>query len=112
MSARSQEKRMTIEAQVLRHLRISRRISLNKAGRICNITGSAIVHMEQGRMDISSARLETMVLGYGYTMDEFYEYLDGKAVPKNFRDECLIMLRDMDDSKLSLVHGLLTNMSK
>jgi transcriptional regulator with XRE-family HTH domain len=112
MSTRSQQKRITKEAQILRHLRIQAGLSLNQAGRKCAITGSAIAHIEQGRMDISRARIEAMVDGYGCTMEEFYEYMDGKPVPMNLRDECQIILRTLDPSKLTLAHGLLSNLAK
>ena len=112
MSERSQHKRITLEAQILRHLRIRAGLSLNDAGRVCNITGSAIAHIEQGRMDVSKKRIETMVQGYGCTIDEFYEYLDGKAVPMNYRDECYMLIRNLDETKLPLVHGVLANFAK
>ena len=112
MSERSQQKKITSEAKILRHLRMSAELSLNDAGRVCNITGSAIAHIEQGRMDVSKKRIETMVHGYGHTMDDFYEYLDGKSIPMNYRDECYMLIRNLDDNKLALVYGVLVNFSK
>jgi len=58
---RSAEKRITREAQVLRHLRTSKNLSLNQAGKKMSISGSAIAHIEQGRMDISRERLAAMI---------------------------------------------------
>lgn len=113
MSNRSNEKRITREAKVLRYLRLKSKLSLNKAGRLCNITGSAIAHIEQGRMEVSTERIKTMVAAYGCTMDDFFEYMDGdKAVPVNFRDECFILLRDMPDSKIQLAFGVLQSLAK
>ncbi|MGE0527881.1 MAG: helix-turn-helix domain-containing protein [Bdellovibrionales bacterium] len=42
-------------------MRVSKQLSLNQAGKLVNISGSAIAHIEQGRMDISRARLETRI---------------------------------------------------
>lgn len=113
MSKRSNEKRITKEAQVLRYLRIKSRMSLNQAGRACGITGSAIAHIEQGRMDVSTARIHIMVEAYGCTMDDFYGYIDGEAdVPTNYRDECTFLIRDMPEAKLALAHGILQNLAK
>ena len=47
---RSQQKIITRDAQILRHMRISKKVSLNQAGRLVRISGSAIAHIEQGRM--------------------------------------------------------------
>lgn len=111
MSGRFTNPVISIEAKTIRHMRLSKKISLNQAGRILRITGSAIAHFEQGRMELSSARIETMVTAYGYRMDEFYEFLDGKPIPLNFRDECLILIRKMDESQLPVVHALLQSLA-
>ena len=110
MATRSEQKRITVEAKTLRHMRHSRGMSLNEAGRECGISGSAIAHIEQGRMDVSSKRIETMVAAYGFTMDQFYEYIEGKTVPINFRDESIALLRELDEARLPMVHALLLNL--
>lgn len=107
---RSQEKRITQEAIVLRHMRYSRQISLNEAGRKVGITGSAIAHIEQGRMDISRERIKSLVTAYEYTMDDYLEFMDGKDIPINFRDECISAIRQMDEVRLQAVHAILINM--
>ncbi len=76
MTNRSEQKRITLKAKILRHMRHSSAMSLNDAGRECGISGSAIAHIEQGRMDVSLRRIETLVEVYGYTMDQFYEYME------------------------------------
>jgi hypothetical protein len=64
-------------------------------------------------MDVSNERIKTMVAVYGYTMDDFFEYMDGdRDVPVNFRDECFILLRDMPDSKMQLAYGVLQSLAK
>lgn len=107
---RSEQKRITIESKILRHMRHSKGMSLNEAGRECGISGSAIAHIEQGRMDVSSTRVETLVVTYGFTMDQFFEYIEGKTVPINFRDESIALLRALDESRLPMVHALLLNL--
>lgn len=109
---RSQQKRITRDAQILRHLRVSKRFSLNQAGRSVGISGSAIAHIEQGRMDISSARLETLVRAYGYTMNEYMEFADGRELPRNLRDECLLLLRRCEESKIQVLHPVISNLIK
>jgi transcriptional regulator with XRE-family HTH domain len=109
---RSQQKIITRDAQILRHLRISKKLSLNEAGRSVGISGSAIAHIEQGRMDISRARLETLVQAYGYTLGEYMEFADGRELPQNLRDECLMLLRRCDESKVQVLHPVISNLIK
>lgn len=106
---RSNEKRITKEAIILRHMRMEKGLSLNQAGRCVGITGSAIAHIEQGRMDISRKRIETLVTGYGYTLDDYFELLERKEPPIHMRDECLSIIRQLDDSRLQAVHAVLVN---
>lgn len=106
---RSNQKLISKEARILRHMRLSRKISLNQAGRLVNISGPAIAHIEGGRMDVSRARTVTMVEAYGYTMDEYLEFLDLDELPINHRDECMTLIRQMEESKLQMVYGILSN---
>lgn len=74
------------------------------------ITGSAIAHIEQGRMDISRARIEAMLAAYEYTREEYLAFFDGASLPINLRDECSNIIRQLDDGKLQVVHSVLVNL--
>lgn len=108
---RSQQKRISNEAKILRHMRLSKRISLKGAGRLVGISSSAIAHIEQGRMDLSRKRIESLVKAYGYTIDEYLEFFDGREIPVHLRDECITLLRNCDESKLKLLHPLISNVA-
>lgn len=107
---RSKQKKITRDAKILRHMRLSRRLSLNKAGKLVKISGSAIAHIEQGRMDISQARLETLVAAYKYTQQDYLEFCDGRELPRNLRDECILLLRRCDESKILVLHPVISNL--
>ena len=109
MSKRSQQKRVTKANKALRYMRQTRGLSLNQAGRRYGVTGSAVAHLEHGRMDLPPARVETMVKAYGFTMDEFNTLVRRDEVPLNKRDECLAIIRHLDEGKVSAVYGLLVN---
>lgn len=111
MSKRSQEKRITKEAEVIRYMRLAKKLSLNQAGKAVGISGSAIAHMEQGRMDISGARLRTLIAAFGFTDEQFLEFMDGKTIPKNLRDECLNLIRLCSESKLAVLHPVIANIA-
>lgn len=109
MSKRSQQKRITKANKALRHMRQVRGLSMYQAGRLCNITASAIAHIEHGRMDLPATRIEAVVTAYGFTMEEFHVLVQGDEVPLNKRDECVSIIRKLDDGKVAAVYGLLAN---
>lgn len=111
-NGRSRLKIMTRDAQILRHMRISKQLSLKKAGRLVSISGSAISHIETGRMDLSRARIETLVEAYGYTKSDYLEFHDGKPIPINLRDECILLLRTCDERKFEMLHPVIVNLAK
>ncbi len=109
LQKRSQQKIITIESKILRYMRHSKNLSVNDAGTLVGISGSAIAHIEHGRMDISRARVETLVKVYGYTMDDFLEFAEGKEIPINHRDECISILSEIDEVKLRAVYSMLSS---
>lgn len=108
---RSQIKRITREAQVLRFMRRSRRISMNKAGAAVGVGSSAISHIEQGRMDLPKSRIPILLSLYSYTPAEFDEYVLGKALPVlDLRDECVQMVAKLEMNKLKALHAVLLSL--
>ena len=102
-------KKITQEAIILRHMRHSRKLSLNDAGGLVGITGSAVAHFEQGRTPISRARIETFLEAYRYSREQYLELFDS-ALPVNLRDECLSIVKLLDGTKLQAVHSVLVNL--
>ena len=109
---RSQQKRIGLAARILRYMRQSRGISLNEAGKLCQISGSSIAHMEQGRMDIPPDRIEALVISYGYTWAQYQEYLGGKDIPLNYHDECFTMVPLLDSDQARAVYQILVHLVK
>lgn len=110
MSKRSSEKRITRRAQIVRYMRQSRGMSLNQAARIAGVTGPAIAHMEGGRMDISNERLTTLLRAYAYTSEEFESMANGAELPVSHLDECIAIVRELDEPRLRAVHGILVHL--
>lgn len=107
---RSQERRITVQSKVVRFMRLSRKISQREAARQCHISEPAIGHYENGRMDISPARLEQFLKAYGYTRPEYDEYINGKPIPViSVRDECISLLGKIDETKLRAVYAVLAS---
>lgn len=109
---RSQERKITIQSKTIRYMRISRRVSQREAARQCGISEPAIGHYENGRMDVSTERLEQFLRVYTYTRQEYEEYIAGKPIPVlSIRDECISLLGKIDETKLRAVHAVLTSLA-
>ena len=107
---RCNNKIITDHSRVLKFMRVSRSFSMRKAGRIVGTSSSTVNHIENGRMDISDNWVRKFVEGYGYTLSDYDAYIAGKkAVPLDYRDECINIIRNMDNPKLKAVHGFLSN---
>jgi hypothetical protein len=50
------------------------------------------------------------VLAYGYSMQDFLEFIDGKSLPISYRDECIAIVRTLDEARLAAVHAMLTTL--
>ena len=107
---RSQQKRITKQAEVLRYLRRSRGISMRKAGDLNGISYSTISHYEHGRIDLDESITRRLVESYEYTLAEFQEFMAGKPVPViRLRDECIHLLDRIDEAKMRAVHAVLVS---
>jgi len=107
---RTEIKRASLQAKVLRFMRLSKRISIREAGDLNGCSAPTISHYEQGRLDIPAGRVAHLVESYGYTMDDFNVYMNGKPLPVlNLRIECAGLLEYLDESKLHTVHAVLTS---
>lgn len=105
---RSQIKLYSIEAKILRYMRMSKRISMKEAGRRNGCSDSAIAHYEQGRMGISSSKIGKFVESYGFTESEWLAVISGKPLPViSIKDECFELIDRLDETKLRAVHALL-----
>ena len=108
---RSYEKRLTREAEVLRYMRMAKKISMNQAAKSLGISSSAIAHIEQGRMGISRVRIASMLSTYGYSENEFLEYIDGKSLPIQYREACIDLIAHLSETQLIAVLPVLKAIS-
>ena len=102
---------MTPASRILKYMRVTKRISMREAGRLCNLSDSTINHYEKGRIDIPDRRLKQLVKTYGYTMEDYESLADGRALPVlNLKTECIGLLELIDEKKLKTVHAVLTSL--
>ena len=101
------------EARIFRHLRISAQLKTRQLAKLLGCNHSLITHYERGRNPIPKARKEQLCKVFGITILELECYVVGTTpIPINYRDEAVLMIAKMDESKLEMVYGLLVNLTK
>ncbi|MGE3758911.1 MAG: helix-turn-helix domain-containing protein [Pseudobdellovibrionaceae bacterium] len=105
----TEQKRMTSVANVMKRLRENAGLTTRQAAGIISVTHTTISHFETGRRDFPSLRIEQLVKGYGYTMEEFEKILGHRSV-KSHKDDCVTMIGQLDDDQLSAIRSVLSQM--
>jgi transcriptional regulator with XRE-family HTH domain len=105
---RSAEKRITKEMRVVRFMRMSRGISMRKAGAMLGLSDSLISHIEQGRQDLPKDRAAAMVQAYRYTWQDFQTFIATDEIPyTDPKDACIQLLDRIPLPKLATVLSIL-----
>lgn len=104
-----EQKRMTSVANVMKRLRENAGLTTRQAAGIISVTHTTISHFETGRRDFPSLRIEQLVKGYGYTMEEFEKILGHRSVISH-KDDCITMIGQLDDDQLSAIRSVLSQM--
>lgn len=105
----TEQKRMTSVANVMKRLRENAGLTTRQAAGIISVTHTTISHFETGRRDFPSLRIEQLVKGYGYTMEEFEKILGHRSVISH-KDDCVTMIGQLDDDQLSAIRSVLSQM--
>jgi transcriptional regulator with XRE-family HTH domain len=80
------------------------------AAKEMGLSGTTVNHVENGRMDIHDKLIGRFIKAYGYTFDQYNDYLKGKeSIPFDYKEECISLIKSMDSVKLKAIHGLLSN---
>ncbi len=105
---RSDDKIITKEAGVLKHLRESRKLSVRKVGKIIEKSDTWVSHAENGRSDLDPKKILLLLNVYGYSYESFMELVNGnRAMPTNTYAECVEILKRLDKEKLKTVKAIL-----
>lgn len=107
---RSNQKIQTTHSKILRFMRVSRGFSMRGASKEIGLSATTVNHVENGRMDLSDRLIGRFIKAYGYNLREYNDYLKGKeSIPFNYKEECISLIKSMDNAKLKAIHGLLSN---
>ena len=105
---RCNHKVMTKEASVLKFMRVSRNLSMRRAGNLLGVSDSTISHLENGRADLQPEIVTKLLHFYGYSYEQFISMSSGKIeLPQSLRRECLEIIKRLDEEKLKTVRTIL-----
>lgn len=105
---RSDFKVVTKEARILKFLRESRKLSMRKAARAIGVSEAIVNHIENGRMDISPKYKTKFLKGYGYSLTDLENFLNGSLdIPEHTLSECIEILKRLSFEKLKSVKVIL-----
>ena len=105
---RSDVKKMSKEALILRYMRESRHLSMRQAARLIKISEAQINHAENGRKDLRPDFILKLIQFYGYTYKDFLDFLqDKKEAPEHTLSECIEILKRLAPDKLRSIKTIL-----
>ena len=105
---RSDVKRITKEALVLKYMRESRKLSMRKAATKLKTSEPQINHAENGRKDLTPEFILQMCSGYGYSYIDFLDFVRNKReVPEALLSECIATLKRLKFEKLKTIKTIL-----
>jgi transcriptional regulator with XRE-family HTH domain len=105
---RSDDKIITKEAGVLKHLRETRKLSVRKVGLEIGKSATWVSHVEHGRIDLDPKKVLLLLNMYGYSYEAFMELVNGnRTMPSNTYAECVEILKRLDKEKLKTVKAIL-----
>lgn len=104
---------MTIEARVLRELRIQSGLSMRKADAVIGCTDSYISHIENGRTDVPSGdRLDKFLAAYGgIKQKSFYERVRRFSETVDPKQELFEIVQNLNVDKIKMAVQFLKTIS-
>jgi len=106
---RSYKKLITREVNAITRLRKIKGISQYEASRLCGWHKSSFGHIEQGRIQLTDIKVKHILSALGLTMKSFKEHTNSKLERDKIENDCIQMIRELEDSKLISVQTILKN---
>lgn len=109
MSKRNQIIKETAESLALKELRNHSGLSVRKLAEQMKISHTRVYQMESGREDIPETHVKTFIKALDISEKDWDQVLKGQSPKVSLRDLCHDLVSNIDESKLELIYGLLSN---
>lgn len=106
---RSYKRIITKEVLVIRCLRKTRGVSQDTASNLCGWPRCTFGQIENGRIELTSNRIERVLRGLGFKKAEFDRLLKSDTLRTDLIEECTLLLKKLDESKLAVAKTVLAS---
>lgn len=98
------------QGNLLRRIRESSNLTMRQLAMQVGISHSAISQLEHGKLELPRARVEQIVRACGHSVEDFDRLMGKKFVHVDYREECLSIIRRMEEEDLMLFFKLLSKL--
>lgn len=109
MSKRNQIVITTPESKALKAMRERKGLSLRKLAEWLNISSTRVHQFELGKENISESYIKSFLKVTSISVEEWNNELGSPSELYRLRKKCLDKVNEIEESKLELVYGLLSN---
>lgn len=98
------------QGNLLRRIRESSGLTMRQLAMQVGISHSAISQLEHGKLELPRARVEQIIKACGHSVEDFDRLVGKKTIPINYREECLSLVRRMEEEDLMLLFKLMSKL--
>lgn len=109
---RSYKKIITKEVKTLAVLRKLKGFNKFQASGECGYSKCSIGHIENGRIELTPHRIRHIIESYGFTKADFEYHLKSEQFVTDIQDNCITIIRGLNEEKLNAVYPLLQTFKK
>ena len=99
------------QGNLLRNIREAAGLTMRQLAMQIGISHTAISQLEHGKLDLPYARIEQLVTACGQTMADYEKIMGKSFVTPNYRDECISIVKVLDDQAVVHLYQLLSRLS-
>lgn len=99
------------QGNLIRKIRESAGLTLRQLAMQVGISHPAISQLEHGKLDLPRSRIEAIVKACGYSTDDFDKMMGKAAIALNYRDECLSIVKSLDEETVQHLYQLLKRLT-
>lgn len=99
------------QGNLIRKIRESAGLTLRQLAMQVGISHPAISQLEHGKLELPRTRIEQIVRACGHTMADFEKLMGKAAVAPNYRDECMAIVKSLDEELVQHLYQVLTRLA-
>jgi transcriptional regulator with XRE-family HTH domain len=110
MSKRNKIVKETRESLALKESRKMSGLSIRKLAELMDYSHTRVHQMESGREKVTGIYIESYLEATALNREEWEQVLKGRVLIKSLRAQCRDLVDEIDESKINLIFGILTNL--